>query len=128
MIASANVQLLEESKHEPAKIERYAHQIQNATDRGASLTRQLLAFGRRQMLNPSVLDLNAVVTELWKMLPRLLGEDIDTVLSLDSALGQVSADRGQLEQVIMNLAVNARDAMPQGGKLTVETRNAVTDE
>jgi len=128
MIASANVQLLEESKHEPAKIERYARQIQSATDRGASLTRQLLAFGRRQMLNPSILDLNAVVSELWKMLPRLLGEDIDTVLSLDSALGHVSADRGQLEQVIMNLAVNARDAMHQGGKLTVETSNAVIDD
>ncbi|MGA8149715.1 MAG: ATP-binding protein [Terriglobales bacterium] len=128
MIASANVQLLEESRDDPAKIERYAHQIQNATDRGASLTRQLLAFGRRQMLNPSVLDLNAVVTELWKMLPRLLGEDIDAVLSLDSTLGQVSADRGQLEQVIMNLAVNARDAMPQGGRLTVETTNAVIDD
>jgi len=128
MIASANVQLLEESKHEPSKIERYAHQILSATNRGAALTRQLLAFGRRQMLNPSILDLNAVVTELWKMLPRLLGEDIDTVLSLDSALGHVSADRGQLEQVIMNLAVNARDAMPQGGKLTVETSNAVIDD
>jgi len=128
MIASANVQLLEQSKHDPAKIERYAHQIQNATERGASLTRQLLAFGRRQMLNPSVLDLNAVVTELWKMLPRLLGEDIETVLSLDSAQGLVSADRGQLEQVIMNLAVNGRDAMPQGGRLTVETTNEVIDD
>ena len=127
MIASANVQLLRESKHEPASIQRYANQIQSATERGASLARQLLAFGRRQMLNPSILDLNAVVTELWKMLPRLLGEDIDTVLSLDSALGQVSADRGQLEQVIMNLAVNARDAMPKGGKLTVETGNALIE-
>ena len=128
MISSANVQLLEESKQDPAKIERYARQIQNATERGAALTRQLLAFGRRQMLNPSILDLNAVVTELWKMLPRLLGEDIDTVLSLDSALSPVSADRGQLEQVIMNLAVNARDAMTHGGKLTVETTNAVIDD
>jgi len=128
MIASASVQLLEKSRNDPARIERYTHQIQNATDRGASLTRQLLAFSRQQMLNPSILDLNAVVTDLWKMLPRLLGEDVDTVLSLDSALGQVSADRGQLEQVIMNLAVNARDAMPQGGRLTVETTNVVIDE
>jgi len=128
MIASANVQLLEESKHDPAKIERYARQIRSATGRGASLTRQLLAFGRRQMLNPSILDLNAVVSELWKMLPRLLGEDIDTVLSLQPDLGRVSADRGQIEQVIMNLAVNARDAMPRGGRLTVKTADEVLDE
>jgi PAS domain S-box-containing protein len=125
MIASANVQLLEESRHDPEKIERYSRQILSATERGAALTRQLLAFGRRQMLNPSILDLNAVVSELWKMLPRLLGEDIDTVLSLDADLGLVSADRGQIEQVLMNLAVNARDAMPQGGKLTVKTANEV---
>jgi PAS domain S-box-containing protein len=128
MITSASAQLLEESRDDPSRMERYAHQIQMAADRGASLTKQLLAFSRQQLLNPSVLDLNAVVTELWKMLPRLLGEDVETVLSLDSALGKVSADRGQLEQVIMNLAVNARDAMPPGGRLTVKTGNAVIDK
>ena len=128
MITSASAQLLETSRNDPATVERYARQIQDAAGRGASLTSQLLAFSRQQMLNPSILDLNAIVSELWKMLPRLLGEDVKTVLSLDPALGQVNADRGQLEQVIMNLAVNARDAMPQGGKLTVETRNIRIDE
>jgi PAS domain S-box-containing protein len=127
MIASASAQLLSRSKNDPARIERYTHQIQDATDRGASLTRQLLAFSRQQVLNPSILEMNTVVSELWKMLPRLLGEDVKTVLSLDPALGQVNADRGQLEQVIMNLAVNARDAMPHGGKLTVETTNVTMD-
>lgn len=128
MIVSANAELLERSKNDPARIERYTRQITDATGRAASLTKQLLAFSRQQVLHPTILDLNAVVTELWKMLPRLLGEDVNTVLSLDSALGQVSADRGQLDQVIINLAVNARDAMPQGGRLTVETTNVVVDD
>jgi two-component system, cell cycle sensor histidine kinase and response regulator CckA len=127
MIASGSVQLLKRSGNDPAKIKHYADVIQGATDRGASLTRQLLAFSRQQVLNPTVLDLNVVVTDMWKMVPRLLGEDINSVFSLDSALGQVSADRGQIEQVIMNLAVNARDAMPHGGKLKVETTNVVID-
>ena len=83
----------------------------------------MLAFSRQQVLSPSVLNLNTVINDLWKMLPHLLGEDIETILSLDPGLGRVSADRGQVEQVIMNLAVNARDAMPQGGKLVVETLN-----
>jgi len=128
MITSASSQLLEKSRNDPAGVEHYTRQIQAATDRGASLARQLLAFSRQQILNPSVLDLNAVVTELWRMLPRLLGEDVDTVLTLHPALGLVNADRGQIEQVIMNLAVNARDAMPQGGRLRVETANVVIDD
>jgi PAS domain S-box-containing protein len=128
MIISASAQLLEKSREDPARVEHFARQIQNATDRGAALARQLLAFSRQQILSPSILDLNAVVTDLWKMLPRLLGEDVNTMLSLDSALGLVYADRGQLEQVIMNLAVNARDAMPNGGRLTVKTANAVIDD
>jgi PAS domain S-box-containing protein len=127
MIASANAQFAEEAREYPERVERYARQIQKATDRGASLTRQLLAFSRQQILKPAVLDLNAVITELWKLLPPLLGEDIKTVLSLDSGLGCVNADRAQVEQVIMNLAVNARDAMPRGGSLTVETTNLVLD-
>jgi len=123
MITSANAELLEKSKNDSASVSRYAHQILSATERGAALTRQMLAFSRQQLLSPTILNLNSVINDLWKMLPRLLGEDIETVLSLDPRVGSVSADRGQLEQVIMNLAVNARDAMPQGGKLIVETRN-----
>ena len=128
MITSANAQLLGRSRDNPAKVERYAFQIREAADRGASLTKQLLAFSRQQLLNPTILNLNKIVTDLWKILPRLLGDDIKTVLSLDPGLGQVSADRGQIEQVIMNLAINARDAMPQGGTLTVETKNVAIDE
>lgn len=123
MITSANVELLEKASHDPERVQRYARQIQAATDRGALLTQQLLAFSRQQILSPSVVNLNIVITDLWKMLPRLLGEDVETILSLEPTLGCVTADRGQMEQVLMNLAVNARDAMPQGGRLTIETAN-----
>jgi PAS domain S-box-containing protein len=123
MITSANLELIERSKQDPRRIDRYLQQIRIATDRSSALTRQMLAFSRQQVLNPSVLNLNTVINDLWKMLPRLLGEDIETILSLDPGLGCVCADRGQVEQVIMNLAVNARDAMPRGGKLIVETLN-----
>jgi len=127
MVVSGNAQLLQASKDDEDKVVRYARQIEDASARGAALTRQLLAFSRKQLLNPTVLDLNTVIADLWKMLPRLLGEDIDGILSLEPELRRVSADRGQIEQVIMNLAVNARDAMPQGGKLALETANVVID-
>lgn len=103
-------------------------EILRAAERAASLTRQLLAFSRRQVLEPKVLDLNAVIGNMQKLLKRLLGEDVELRVALDSSLGHVKADPGQVEQVIMNLAVNARDAMPRGGKLTLETRNHVIDE
>jgi len=103
-------------------------EIKKAADRAASLTRQLLAFSRQQVLAPKVLDLNLVVHNMDKLLHRLLGEDIDLFTVLEPGLGRVKADPGQVEQVIMNLAVNARDAMPQGGKLTVETANVDLDE
>ena len=104
-----------------------AQEIANAAGRATSLTRQLLAFSRKQMLAPKVVDLNSVVTENLKMLTRLIGEDIDLVMVPGSGIGAVKADPGQIEQVVMNLAVNARDAMPQGGKLTIETTNVQLD-
>jgi PAS domain S-box-containing protein len=102
-------------------------EIMKAGERAASLTRQLLAFSRRQVLAPQVLDLNAVIANMHKMLCRLIGEDIDLVTVLGPDVGRVKVDRGQIEQVVLNLAVNARDAMPQGGKLTLETANVELD-
>jgi PAS domain S-box-containing protein len=99
-------------------------EIRRAADRAAQLTRQLLAFGRRQMLQPKVVDLNAIVSDMESMLRRLIGEDVELITELDPALGTVRADPSQLQQVLMNLVVNARDAMPRGGRLTVETWNA----
>jgi PAS domain S-box-containing protein len=102
--------------------------ILETAERAASLTRQLLAFSRKQVLAPRVLDLNTVVIETEQMLRRLLGEDINLVTRLDPAGGRVEADPGQIAQVIMNLAVNARDAMPEGGTLTIETGHVDLDE
>jgi two-component system cell cycle sensor histidine kinase/response regulator CckA len=127
MIISSAAQLMQGAMHDEEKRARYLSQIQSATEKATSLTRQLLAFSRQQVLHPTILDLNVVVGDLWKILPRLLGEDVETALHLASDLGSVNADRGQIEQVIMNLAVNARDAMPGGGKLVVETANAELD-
>ncbi|MGQ0760776.1 MAG: PAS domain S-box protein [Acidobacteriota bacterium] len=98
-------------------------EIRKAGERAASLTSQLLAFSRKQMLHPVVLDLNTVVTSMGRMLPRLIGEDIELRFTLHASLGQVMADRGQMEQVLMNLVVKPRDAMPSGGCLTVQTEN-----
>jgi two-component system, cell cycle sensor histidine kinase and response regulator CckA len=103
------------------------NQIKEAGYRAALLTRQLLAFSRRQVLQPTVMDLNDVVSNIMKLLRRLIGEDIKMVLCPFPALGHVKADAGQMEQIIMNLAVNARDAMPGGGEMTIETRNVELD-
>jgi len=105
-----------------------ADEIHKAADRAAGLTRQLLAFSRQQVLQPTVLEVNKLVSDLEKMLRRLLGEDVELGTRLAPTTGRVKADPGQLEQVIMNLAVNARDAMPNGGKLTLETGNVDLDE
>jgi PAS domain S-box-containing protein len=127
-VIKGNNDILSDTTAQSAAQQRSLEQIRKAADRAASLTRQLLAFTRMQVLQPTVLDLNAVVAELSKMLPRLISEHIEFLFVPDLKLGRVKADRGQLEQVIMNLAVNARDAMPHGGKLVVETKNFVMDE
>jgi CheY-like chemotaxis protein len=103
-------------------------EIRRAGERAAGLTQQLLAFSRKQVLQPRVLDLNGLVRGMEKMLHRLIGEDIDLVTVLDPQLRNVKADPGQLEQILLNLAVNSRDAMPDGGKLTIETANQDIDE
>jgi PAS domain S-box-containing protein len=115
---------LDESSH----LRQDVREIMHASERASSLTHQLLAFSRKQVLQPKVLDLNAHVSDMDKMLRRMIGENIELVTLLAKDLGRIKADPGQIEQVILNLAVNARDAMPNGGKLTIETANAELDE
>ena len=121
-------ELLLERADTDGQVRKQCEEIKRAGDRAASLTRQLLAFSRQQVLEPRVLNLNTSVAEIEKMLRRLIGEDIDLRTSLDPTLGLVKADPGQIEQVIMNLALNARDAMPGGGKLIIETSNTELDD
>lgn len=104
-------------------IRRNLEETKKAAERAASLVRQLLAFSRKQILEPKVLDLNDVVKDMEKMLTRLIGENIKLATRLEPDLGSVKADPSQVEQIIMNLVVNARDAMPRGGKVTIETAN-----
>jgi signal transduction histidine kinase len=106
----------------------YAQEICKAAERAADLTKQLLMFSRQQVMEPQVLDLNLVIGNMDKMLRRLVGEDVELALDTAPSLGNVKADRGSVEQVIMNLVVNARDAMPTGGKLTIKTTNVVLAE
>ena len=109
-------------------VAREVGEIRAAAHRGALLTRQLLAFSRKQFLNPEVLDLNAIVTGLLQMLPRVIGEHIQTTVTLAGDLSRVKADASQMEQVLVNVVLNGRDAMPMGGHLTIETRNVALDE
>ena len=102
--------------------------ILDAGERAATLTRQLLAFSRKQIIEPRILDMNAVLTDMERMLRRIIGEDIELIPKSTPGIGRVRADLGMIEQVVMNLAVNARDAMPNGGKLTIETANVEFDE
>ena len=118
--------LMKMEQNDPSR--QHVEEIKKAGERAASLTRQLLAFSRKQVLQPKVLDLNSVVADINKMLGRLIGEDIELKTSTDLRLGRVKADPGQIEQVIMNLVVNARDAMPGGGRLVIETANVDFDE
>jgi PAS domain S-box-containing protein len=112
---------------DPAVVTRNLEQIRTAAERAANLTRQLLTFSRKQVLQPKVIDIGGVVSELHTMLERLIGEDVELVTEVGRAKGHVKADRGQLEQVIVNLAVNARDAMPRGGRLAIVMRDVVVD-
>ena len=126
MIGYADILELRLPQDDPAL--KSVEEIRKTAQRAAALTRQLLAFSRRQVLEPKIVDLNAVVSDIEKMLRRLIGENIELKTVLAPTLGRLVADQGQIEQVILNLAVNARDAMPHGGKLTIQTANAVLDE
>jgi PAS domain S-box-containing protein len=128
MVIKGHAELLLERVGPDPWAHQKVEQVQRAADRAAALTRQLLAFSRMQLLQPRVVDLNVVVTEMGRLLPRLIGEDIDLAIRLAADLGRVKADQSQIEQVILNLAVNARDAMPDGGKLVIETSNVDLDE
>jgi signal transduction histidine kinase len=109
------------------RLRKSVEATRHAAERGAALTTQLLAFSRKQVIEPTIIDLNTSVMEIEKMLHRVIGEDIELAIKLQPELGRVKADAGQLSQVLMNLAVNSRDAMPNGGKLVIETANADLD-
>jgi PAS domain S-box-containing protein len=120
--------LLRESLAPLSPSQRHIEQIKKAGYRASELTQQLLAFSRRKVINPKVLDLASIAKNLSSMLTRMIGEDISLVLLSEDGLGSIRADLGQIEQVLMNLAVNARDAMPEGGKIIIETKNADLDQ
>src|SRR3984893_1122513 len=127
MVIKGHTELLLNVVPVPPPILKKIEHIDRAADRAAALTRQLLAFSRMQVLQPRVMNVNGVVEEMGKLLPRLIGEDIELVLRTSPDLGVIRADASQMEQIIMNLAVNARDAMPAGGELGIETFNADLD-
>jgi len=128
MVISGYTEFLLERLGDAPELRAPAQEIGSAAERASSLTRQLLAFSRKQMLAPKIVNLNDVLTENLKMLTRMIGEDVDLMMVPNPSLWSVRADAGQIEQVVMNLAVNARDAMPSGGKLTIETSNVTLGE
>jgi two-component system cell cycle sensor histidine kinase/response regulator CckA len=128
MVIKGHTELLLNVLPPADNITRKIEQIDRSAERAAALTRQLLAFSRMQVLQPQVINLNSIVEEMGKLLPRLIGEDIELAVRPSANLGAIRADASQMEQVIMNLAVNARDAMPNGGKLLIETANANLDD
>jgi PAS domain S-box-containing protein len=128
MVIQSYTEMLQDSLPENDSLRNNTEQVLKAADRGASLTKQLLAFSRKQVLSPAVLDLNVVVSEAAEMLKRLIGENIELRLNSGESLWAVRADPNQLAQVLVNLCVNARDAMPEGGILTIETRNFTMDD
>jgi len=127
MVIKGHTELLMDSLPAGDHIKRKIEQIDRSADRATSLTRQLLAFSRMQVLQPRPMNLNTVVEEMSRLLPRLIGEDVELIVRSSSDIGTIRADASQMEQVIMNLAVNARDAMPGGGKLIIETSNVELD-
>jgi PAS domain S-box-containing protein len=126
ILGYSEVMKMQLAKHDPLAVN--VEEIIKAAQRSAALTQQLLAFSRKQIIEPQVLNLNRKIADMENMLRRLLGEDIDLALVLDPSLAAVKADPSQIDQIILNLAVNARDAMPRGGKLTLETANVTLDE
>jgi GAF domain-containing protein len=126
-VIQLSTRLLERKLRADNPLWEHVQHIQDACQRASTLTRQLLAFSRREIVEPHLLDLNKVVADLDKLLRRILGEDVELVTSLAKDLWSIKIDPSQMEQVILNLAVNARDAMPAGGSLTIETANVVLD-
>jgi two-component system, cell cycle sensor histidine kinase and response regulator CckA len=127
MVIKGHTELLLDVLPVADHVTRKIEQIDRSADRATALTRQLLAFSRMQVLQPRPMNLNSVVDEMGKLLPRLIGEDIELIVRASGDLGTIRADASQMEQIIMNLAVNARDAMPYGGKLIIETQNIELD-
>src|SRR6476646_4688990 len=127
MVIKGHTELLMNALPSTDRTSRKIAQIDRAADRAAALTKQLLAFSRMQVLQPRVMNLNGVVEDMGKLLPRLIGEDVELGIRTSPDLGSIRADASQMEQIIMNLAVNARDAMPTGGRLIIETSNADLD-
>jgi PAS domain S-box-containing protein len=127
-VVLGHTEILEEAAGRDRRLQRSVEAIQSATQRATALTMQLLAFSRKQMVEPRILDLNVAVREIEKLLRRVIGEDIELMIRLQSGVGTMQIDPGQLDQILMNLVVNARDAMSNGGKLIVETSSVTLDD